>query len=197
MNTRFSCDARKHPYSDKQDGQGHTVWLIIWWDVYWGRSFGHYNNSILMYTLCRFVISHALHDDDMIFKCFLHYRCFVRESNSHLWIFVAKGNWCIDLMFLLCSPEQTFPQRVQLSVNWDAWCSCDGPVMHKIPVATELYSQHQWLISTWRSILMCNKSTFAGTSLEGTPMFAHVTLHRTFNPLGSKCPWWQYVEAAF
>ena len=36
----------------------------------------------------------------------------------------------------------------------------------------------------WRSILMCNKSTSAGTSLEGTPMFAHVTLHRTFNPPG-------------
>ena len=27
-------------------------------------------------------------------------------------------------------------------------------------------------------------------------MFAHVTLHRTFNPLGSKCPWWQDEEAA-
>ena len=26
------------------------------------------------------------------------------------------------------------------------------------------------------------------TWLEGTPMFAHVTLHRTFNPLGSNCP---------
>ena len=49
---------------------------------------------------------------------------------------------------------------------------------------------------SWRSILMCNKSTSAGTSLEGTPMFAHVTLHRTFYPLGSKCPWWQDVEAA-
>ena len=49
---------------------------------------------------------------------------------------------------------------------------------------------------TWRSMLMCNISTSAGTSLEGTPMFAHVTLHRTFNPLGSKCPWWQDVEAA-
>ena len=33
---------------------------------------------------------------------------------------------------------------------------------------------------------MCNKSTSAGTSLEGTSMFAHVTLHRTFNPLGSR-----------
>ena len=41
---------------------------------------------------------------------------------------------------------------------------------------------------SWWSILMCNKSTSAGTSLEGTPVFAHVTLHRTFNPLGSKCP---------
>ena len=49
---------------------------------------------------------------------------------------------------------------------------------------------------SWRSILMCNKSTSAGTSLESTPMFAHVTLHRTFNPLGSKCPWWQDEEAA-
>ena len=48
----------------------------------------------------------------------------------------------------------------------------------------------------WRSILMCNKSTSAGTSLEGTPIFAHVMLHCTFNPLGSKCPWWQDVEAA-
>ena len=42
--------------------------------------------------------------------------------------------------------------------------------------------------NTWHSILMCNKSTSAGTSLEDTPMFAHVTLHHTFNPLGSKCP---------
>ena len=50
--------------------------------------------------------------------------------------------------------------------------------------------------ATWRSILMCNKSTSAGTSLEGTPMVAHATLHRTFNPLGSKCPWWQDVEVA-
>ena len=49
---------------------------------------------------------------------------------------------------------------------------------------------------SWRSILMCNKSTSSGTSLEGTPMFAPVTLHLTFNPLGSKCPWWQDVEAA-
>ena len=49
---------------------------------------------------------------------------------------------------------------------------------------------------SWHSILMCNKSTSAGTSLEGTPMFAHVTLHRTFNSLGSKCPWWQDVEIA-
>ena len=48
----------------------------------------------------------------------------------------------------------------------------------------------------WRLIIMCNKSTSAGTSLEGTPMFVHVTLHRTFNPQGSKCPWWQDVEAA-
>ena len=47
----------------------------------------------------------------------------------------------------------------------------------------------------WRSILMYNKSTSAGTSLEGTTMFAQVTLHRTFNPLGSKCPWWQDEEA--
>ena len=52
------------------------------------------------------------------------------------------------------------------------------------------------LMLSWRLILMCNKSTSAGTSLEGTPMFAHVTLHRTFNPLGSKSPWWQDVEAA-
>ena len=43
---------------------------------------------------------------------------------------------------------------------------------------------------------MCNKSTSAGTSLEGTTMFAQVTLHHTFNPLGSKCPWWQDEEAA-
>ena len=49
---------------------------------------------------------------------------------------------------------------------------------------------------TWCSILMCNNSTSAGTSLEGTPMFAHITLHRTFNPLGNKCPWWQDGEAA-
>ena len=50
--------------------------------------------------------------------------------------------------------------------------------------------------TAWRSILMCNKSTSTGTSLDGTPMFAHVTLRRTFNPLGSKCPWWQDEEAA-
>ena len=49
-------------------------------------------------------------------------------------------------------------------------------------------------VITWRSILMCNNSTIAGTSLEGTPMFAHVTLHRIFNPLGSKYPWWQDEE---
>ena len=42
--------------------------------------------------------------------------------------------------------------------------------------------------SPWRSILMCNNSTSAGTRLEGTPMFAHVTLHRTFNPLGASAP---------
>ena len=42
--------------------------------------------------------------------------------------------------------------------------------------------------AAWRSILMCNKSTSAGTSLEGTPMFALVTLHRTFNPLGVSAP---------
>ena len=48
----------------------------------------------------------------------------------------------------------------------------------------------------WRSIFMCNKSTSAGTSLESSLMFAHVTLHRTFNPLGSKCPWWQDFETA-
>ena len=52
------------------------------------------------------------------------------------------------------------------------------------------------LYHTWRSIIMCNNSTSAGTSLEGTPMFAHVTLHRTFNPPGSKYPWWQDEEAA-
>ena len=49
---------------------------------------------------------------------------------------------------------------------------------------------------TWRSIIMGNNSTSAGTSLEGTPMFAHVTLHRTFKTLGSKCPWLQDKEAA-
>ena len=49
---------------------------------------------------------------------------------------------------------------------------------------------------TWCSILMCNKSTSIGTSLEGTQMFAHVMLHCTFNPLRSKCPWWQDEEAA-
>ena len=53
------------------------------------------------------------------------------------------------------------------------------------------------MTGTWRLILMCNKSTSVGTSLEGTPMFAHVTLPRTFNPLGSMCPWWQDEEAAF
>ena len=52
------------------------------------------------------------------------------------------------------------------------------------------------LTHTRRSLLMCNESTFAGTSLEGAPMFAHVTLHRTFNPVGSKCPWWQDEEGA-
>ena len=34
------------------------------------------------------------------------------------------------------------------------------------------------------------------STLERTSMFAHVTLHRTFNPLGSKCTWWQDEEAA-
>ena len=58
---------------------------------------------------------------------------------------------------------------------------------------SDLRFQH---FSSWCSILMCNKSTSAGTSLEGTPMFAPVTLHRTFNPQGRKCPWWQNVEAA-
>ena len=48
-------------------------------------------------------------------------------------------------------------------------------------------------ISPWRSILMCNISTSAGTSREGTPMFAHVTLHRTFNPLGGKM-WKQLLK---
>ena len=52
------------------------------------------------------------------------------------------------------------------------------------------YWSYQFMLS-WRSILMCNKSTSAGTSLDGTPMFAHVTLRRTFDTLGSKCPWWQ------
>ena len=37
-------------------------------------------------------------------------------------------------------------------------------------------------------ILMCNNSTSAGTSMEGTPMFAHVTFHRTFNPWGVSAP---------
>ena len=41
---------------------------------------------------------------------------------------------------------------------------------------------------TWRSILMCNNPTSAGTALEGTPMFAHVTLHRTGNPWGVSAP---------
>ena len=49
------------------------------------------------------------------------------------------------------------------------------------------------IASPWRSILMCNKPTSAGTSLEGTSMFAHVTLHRTFNPLGSKC-WSSFLK---
>ena len=44
------------------------------------------------------------------------------------------------------------------------------------------------ILLSWRSILTCNKSTSAGTSLEGTPMFAHVTLHRTFNPWGVSAP---------
>ena len=66
-----------------------------------------------------------------------------------------------------------------------------------------IFTEYHWMFEigstpllAWRSILMCNKSTSAGTSLEGTPMFIHVTLHRTFNPLGSKCPWWQDEEAA-
>ena len=40
----------------------------------------------------------------------------------------------------------------------------------------------------WCSILMCNNSTSAGTSLEDKPMFAHVSLHRTFNPWGASAP---------
>ena len=35
---------------------------------------------------------------------------------------------------------------------------------------------------------MCNNSTSAGTSLEGTLMFAHVTLHRTLIPWGASAP---------
>ena len=34
---------------------------------------------------------------------------------------------------------------------------------------------------------MCNNSTSAGTSLEGTPMFAHVTLHRRLLPGDWRC----------
>ena len=59
-----------------------------------------------------------------------------------------------------------------------------------------LVELHPITFYTWHSILMCNKSTSAGTSLDGTPMFAHVTLCCTFNLLGSKCPWWQDEEAA-
>ena len=83
-------------------------------------------------------------------------------------------------------------------------CRCLINISTRIPqtppnTQPTAYLQTFWWIiwmHAWRSILMCNISTFAGTSLEGTPMFAHVTLHRTFNPLGSKCPWWQDVEAA-
>ena len=32
--------------------------------------------------------------------------------------------------------------------------------------------------------------------VEGTPMFAHITLHRTLYLLGSKSPRWQVEEAA-
>ena len=39
--------------------------------------------------------------------------------------------------------------------------------------------------STIYFILLNTCSTSTGTSLEGTPIFAHVTLHHTFNPLGS------------
>ena len=62
------------------------------------------------------------------------------------------------------------------------------------------YLNQCWLIISevpWRSILMCNNSTSAGTSLEGTPIFARVTHHRTFNPLGSNCPWWGRWGSSF
>ena len=79
--------------------------------------------------------------------------------------------------------------RARLTSCNTTWCN------GTTTIAMEQHSDGRTNI-TWRSILMCNKSTSAGTSLEGTPMFAHITLHRTFNPLGSNCPLWQDVEAA-
>ena len=62
-------------------------------------------------------------------------------------------------------------------------------IVHSILIVITFQWCHLHVCHEWRSIVMCNNWTSSGTSLESTPMFAHVRRHRTFNSLGSKCPW--------
>ena len=116
-------------------------------------------------------------------------------------------------LLLSVSPGVRNTKFVQIAGKWVTTAAylihCRGVTFHLwiFPHCTRSLEGSSWYLAqlgsvcsydfhSWRSILTCNNSTSTGTSLEGTPMFAHVTLHRTFNPLGSKCPWWQDEEAA-
>ena len=113
--------------------------------------------------------------------------------------FILKSSWCFLVVssFFVNHSYATNHSDISHLTH-----TCSAP-----SISSEfLWGRYLWLLlltwfnfnpsMAWRSILKCNNSTSADTLLEGTPMFAHVTLHRTVNPLGRKCPWWQDEEAA-
>ena len=77
----------------------------------------------------------------------------------------------------------------KLSISLGCWCVLLRWQMHFILLRCfDIKFKRLFILifrnsNPWRSILMCNKSSSDGTSLEGTSMFAHITLHRTLNLL--------------
>ena len=102
--------------------------------------------------------------------------------------------WCNKMIIDNSTRHQQRYYKLSVKQEWPL-----ADYMHKSSKYVLLprnYGNRKMSGPSWRSTLMCNNSTSAGTSLDGTPMFAHVTLHHTFNPLGSKCPYWQDEDAA-
>ena len=108
--------------------------------------------------------------------------CHVRWRHSE--VFGDRVIHCDVQHWRCCTPSQSIRLDFVCALVW-----CSMPLSCFYTNVIINVSLHRG--ESWRWVLMWNNSTSAGTSLEGTPMFAHVTLHRTFNPLGSKWPWWQ------